>query len=165
MVTKKIVGIAIDKKSQQQIEIKGGEKAERAIRTLAQFGLITFSREQYFKSTRYTIHFFKPTETLRDQYNMGNEILILCCADGMRDFRSRTKDFIDYILTTREEFKNRLDRITCILIDVNPDIVSIVKTDRATNPDARLIVPFCIDELQTIIDENEFHNRMREFLY
>ncbi|MCM1267990.1 MAG: ATP-binding protein [Bacteroidales bacterium] len=164
-IDNKTTGITFDKRSQKQIEIRGGEKIERAVKSLSQFGLITFSREQYFKSSSYTIHFFKPTENIRNQYNMGNEILILCCTDGMRDFKSRTKDFIDYILTTREEFKNRLDRITCILIDENADITSIVKTDRRENPDARLIVPFCLDELQKDIDENEFHNRMRDFLY
>lgn len=162
---KRDTGITFDKNSQHQIEIRGGERVKKAITSLSKFGLITFSREQSFKSSSYTIHFFKPTENLRNQYNMGNEILVLCCADGMRDFRSRTKDFIDYILTTREEFKNRLDKITCILIDENPDIISIVKEDRALNPDARLIVPFCLDELQRNIDENEFHDRMRDFLY
>lgn len=162
---KKSTGITIDKNSQKQIQIRGDERVKKAIITLSQFGLITFSREQYFKSSFYTIHFFKPTENIRNQYNMGNEILILCCIDGMRDFKSRTKDFIDYILTTKEEFKNRLDKITCILIDDNVDIISIVKKDRRENPDARLIVPFCLDELQRGIDENDFHNRMREFLY
>lgn len=158
-------GIAKVSTTGEEIQIKGGDKVKTAIKTLSQFGLVTFSREHYFKSTYYTIHFIKPVSGLRNLYNLGNEVLILCCSDGMRDFKSRTKDFLDYILTTREEFKNRLDKITCILLDVNESICDIVKEDRSKNPEARLIVPFCIEELQTPITEAEFQNRMRDFLY
>ena len=83
----------------------------------------------------------------------------------MNDFKSRTKDFLDYLLITSEELKNRLDKITCILIDENVDIVAIVKEDRIQNPDARLIVPFCFDELQSGISEDDLQNRFRDFLY
>lgn len=159
------VGISRDHITGEKIQIKGSLKILRSIENLAQFGKITFSREQNFKSTHYTIHFFKPTSRLRDLYNLGNEVLILCCSDGMRDFKSRTKDFIDYILTTRAEFKNRLDKITCFFIDNNEQIVEIVKQDRLDNPDSRLIVPFCYSELQLKIDESIFQNRMRTFLY
>lgn len=150
---------------EQPLEIKGGPKVIKAIRSLSKYGLITFSREQRFKSSYYTFHFFKPVSVLRELYNLGNEVLILCTADGMNDFKSRTKDFLDYLLITSEEFKNRLDKITCILIDENNDIISIVKEDRIQTPDTRLIVPFSIDELQNGISEDDLQNRFRDFLY
>ncbi len=159
------IGIVKNNKTNQEIEIKGGLKVYNAIKSFSELGLITFSREQYFKSTYYTIHFFKPTKALRDLYNLGNEVLILCCTDGMRDFKSRTKDFIDYLLITKDEFKNRLDKITLFLIDDNTNIVSIVKDDRNNNMDTRLIVPFSLEELQHGIQEEDFQNRVREFLY
>ena len=81
----------------QEIQIKGNTKVKKAIRALAQFGRITFSREQDFKSSHYTFHFFKPVQGLRNLYNLGNEVLVLCCSDGMQDFKSRTKDFLDYL--------------------------------------------------------------------
>ena len=149
----------------QEIQIKGNTKVKKAIRALAQFGRITFSREQDFKSSHYTFHFFKPVQGLRNLYNLGNEVLVLCCSDGMQDFKSRTKDFLDYLLTTKGEFKNRLDRVTCFLIDETDRICDIVDEDRKNNPETRIIVPFCLDELQNGIDESEFLNRMREFLY
>jgi len=98
-------------------------------------------------------------------YNLGNEVLILCSNDGMNEFISRTKDFLDYLLITSEEFKNRLDKITCFLFDANENVVTIVKEDRIKNPDARLIVPFCYNELSNGVSEDELQNRLRDFLY
>ena len=66
---------------------------------------------------------------MKSMYNLGNEILVVCCTDGMKDFKSRTKDFIDYMLVTNTEFKNRLDKVTCFLIDGDIDIVNIIKRD------------------------------------
>ncbi len=158
-------GIVKDKKTGREIEIKGGHQVVQAIKCFSKIGLVTFSRELSFKSTYYTIHFIKPIDTFSNLYNLGNEVLILCSTDGMRDFKSRTKDFLDYLLITSQEYKNRLDKITCFLIDTNEDIVSIVKNDRIENPDARLIVPFNYQELGEGLDEDGFQNRMREFLY
>ncbi len=159
------LGISMDRRTGKKIDIKGSTQIVKAIKSFSRYGLITFSREQYFKSTYYTIHFFKPSSTLKNLYNLGNEVLILCSIDGMNDFRSRTKDFLDYLLISSEEFKNRLDKITCFLFDGNENVVSIVKEDRIKNPDARLIVPFSYNELGNGINENELQNRLRDFLY
>lgn len=159
------VGISRDRRNGKEIEIKGGAQIVKAIKSFSRYGLITFSREQYFKSTYYTIHFFKPSSSLKNLYNLGNEVLILCSTDGMNEFKSRTKDFLDYLLITSEEFKNRLDKITCFLFDANENVVSIVKEDRIQNPDARLIVPFCYNELSNGVGEDELQNRLRDFLY
>ncbi len=159
------IGILLNFETNQPIEIKGPIATQKAIMAISQFGLITFSREKLFKSSRYFFHFFKPVQGLRNLYNMGNEVLILSCKNSMQDFKSRTKDFLDFILLTREEYKNRLDKVTCILIDDNRNIVSVVEEDRKTNPDTRLIVPFCSQELQNGITEDEFQNRLREFLF
>lgn len=147
------------------VEIKGNPSVVRAIKKLSDYGLITFSRIIKFKSTEYAVHFFKPTENLRKMYSLGNELLIVTCPDGMNDFKSRTKDFIDYMLVTNTEFKNRLDKVTCFLVDGNREIEEIVKRDRADNPDSRLIVPFCVDELSATYTKEDFHNRMRDHLY
>lgn len=158
-------GICIDPNTGKEIEICGDERIVRAIRNLSKFGFITFSRRTESKSSKYTIHFFQPIERLKNLYNLGNEMLIVCTVDGMRDFKSRTKDYIDNVLISKGEFKNRLDKVTCFLIDGNKEVVSIVKSDRIDNPDARLIVPFCIDELQNGFDEDFLQERMRDFLY
>lgn len=157
------VGIA--KISGKEITIGGNRGVVSAIKKLSKFGLITFSRQIRFKSTEYTVCFFKPTLEMRNMYNLGNELLIVSCPDGMNDFKSRTKDFIDYMLVTNTEFKNRLDKVTCFLVDGDKDVVKKVKADRIENPDVRLIVPFCVDELNTEFDENALSNRLREFLY
>lgn len=157
------VGVA--KINGKEITIRGNREVFNAIKRLSEFGLITFSRQIKFKSTEYTVCFFKPTTEMRNMYNLGNELLVVCCPDGMNDFKSRTKDFIDYMLVTNKEFKNRLDKVTCFLVDGNTDIVKKVKGDRIENPDVRLIVPFCLDELNAEFDENALSNRMREFLY
>lgn len=154
------VGVAAD-----EIIISGNDQMKRAVRTLSNFGLITFSRMVRFKSSEYAIHFFKPTEHMKSMYSLGNELLIVGCFDGMNDFRSRTKDFIDYMLVTNTEFKNRLDKVTCFLIDGDVNVTQIVKDDRATSPDSRLIVPFSMSELQNGFTEDLFNNRLRDFLY
>lgn len=148
-----------------EIDIRGNEQMVRAVKTLAHFGLITFSRMIQFKSSEYAIHFFKPTENMRSMYSLGNELLVVCCPDGMNDFKSRTKDFIDYMLVTNTEFKNRLDKVTCFLIDGDDQVTKRVKADRATDPDSRLMVPFSMGELQGDYSEDLFNNRLREFLY
>lgn len=157
--------IGIAKICGKEITIRGSREVIKAIKKISQFGLVTFSRQIRFKSTEYTVCFFKPTTEMRNMYNLGNELLIVCCPDGMNDFKSRTKDFIDYMLVTNTEFKNRLDKVTCFLVDGDKDIVKKVKADRTENPDVRLIVPFCLGELNLEFDENALSNRMREFLY
>lgn len=157
--------VGITKIAGKQITIAGNANIVRAVKDLGKVGLITFSRTIRFKSTEYAIHFFKPTQFLRSMYSLGNEVLVVSCADGMNDFKSRTKDFIDYLLVTNNEFKNRLDKVTCIVIDGNSEIVNIVKNDRIVNPDSRLIVPFSTNELSGSLTEEAFNNRMREFLY
>ena len=136
-----------------------------AARRFSEYGLISFSREQRFKSTNYAFHFFKPVEKLKQLYNLGDEVLILCCSDSLERFKSRTKDFIDYLLSTQQEFKNRLDKVTCFLIDSQDDIEEIIKEDRIKNPDPRLIVPFSYEELQQGLDDEMLQGRLRTFLY
>lgn len=161
----KHVGIARVGADGQEVIIRGNDQMIRAVKTLAKFGLITFSRMIRFKSSEYAVHFFKPTDNMRSMYSLGNELLIVCCLDGMNDFKSRTKDFIDYMLVTNTEFKNRLDKVTCFLIDSDTYVTQRVKDDRSTNPDSRLLVPFSMDELQGEFSEEVFNNRLRDFLY
>lgn len=161
----KHVGIARVGADGQEVIIRGNDQMIRAVKTLSRFGLITFSRMIRFKSSEYAVHFFKPTDNMRSMYSLGNELLIVCCLDGMNDFKSRTKDFIDYMLVTNTEFKNRLDKVTCFLIDSDTYVTQRVKDDRSTNPDSRLLVPFSMDELQGEFSEEVFNNRLRDFLY
>lgn len=166
IVTKRdVIGVVRAGDNKQPIRITGTEKARSAINEFAKYGLITFSREQNFKSTAYSLHFIKPVEKLKQLYNLGEEVLILCCNDSMHNFKSRTKDFIDYLLASQGEFKNRLDKITCFLIDDNDDIEEIIKQDRAESPDTRLIVPFSYDELATGLNDSMLQERLRVFLY
>lgn len=147
------------------INIKGEPKVKQAIQALSQFGLISFSRDQYFKSSVYSIHFIKPVAKLKQLYNLGDEILILCCNDSLMSFKSRTKDLIDHLLGSQSEYRNRLDKVTCFLIDDCENIEEIVKRDRVENPDTRLIIPFSYKELENEIDAETLQNRMRTFLY
>lgn len=105
VTTRDRVGIVRTGEYGQAIRITGTERAQCAIKEFAKYGLITFSREQNFKSTSYSLHFIKPVEKLKQLYNLGDEVLILCCNDSMVNFRSRTKDFIDYLLASQGEFK------------------------------------------------------------
>lgn len=157
--------IGISKIEGRQISIKGNEKTRIAIEEMSKYGLITFSREQSFKSTNYTIHFIKPVDKLKQLYNLGDEVLILCCNDNFREFKSRTKDFLDFLLTVSSEYKNRLDKITCFLFDDCEDIVDRVKQDRTENPDSRLIVPFSYSEIDDGLTEDFLQARLRTFLY
>ena len=147
------------------INVKGEAKAQKAVHALAQFGLISFSREQAFKSSTYSIHFIKPVAKLKQSYNLGEEVLILCCNDSLTHFKSRTKDFIDYLLGPQSEYRNRLDKITCFLVDDCDNIEELIKRDRIENPDTRLIIPFSYQELSEKIDSDFLQNRMRTFLY
>lgn len=147
------------------INVKGEAKAQKAVHALAQFGLISFSREQAFKSSTYSIHFIKPVAKLKQLYNLGEEVLILCCNDSLTHFKSRTKDFIDYLLGPQSEYRNRLDKITCFLVDDCDNIEELIKRDRIENPDTRLIIPFSYQELSEKIDSDFLQNRMRTFLY
>jgi hypothetical protein len=157
--------VGVSKIAGKPLTIAGNAAMVKAVKGLSKRGLITFSRTIKFKSTEYAVHFFKPTNENRSMYSLGNEVLVVSCADGMNDFKSRTKDFIDYMLVTNTEFKNRLDKVTCLLIDGNSEVVEMVKKDRVANPDSRLIVPFCLSELTEGISEEVFNNRLREFLY
>ena len=147
------------------IEICGTPQAREAVEAFAQYGLITFSRQQEFKSSHYSIHFFKPVEKLKQLYNLGDEMLILCCNNALHEFKSRAKDFIDYLLVSNAEFKNRLDRITCFLVDDSEDAAEIILQDRSENPDSRLIVPFSYKELRRGLNDELLQNRMRTFLF
>ena len=149
----------------EEIRICGSEAAQKAIREFSKYGLISFSKEQNFKSTRYAFSFFKPVAKLRELYNLGDEVLILCCADTIGEFKSRTKDFIDYLLGTSTEYKNRLDKVTCFLLDECETIQEIIAADRRQNPDARLIVPFSYSELSAGLTEDALLDRLRSFLY
>lgn len=149
----------------QPIHIKGGLKARQAVNTLSKFGLISFSRDQFFKSSSYSIHFIKPVAKLKQLYNLGEEVLILCCNDSLMNFKSRTKDLIDYLLGAQSEYRNRLDKVTCFLVDDCENIEELIKRDRTENPDTRLIIPFTYRELEDGIDTETFQNRMRTFLY
>lgn len=157
--------IGISKINGSQINIKGSEKTKTAINEMSKYGLITFSREQTFKSTNYTIHFIKPVSKLKQLYNLGDEVLILCCNDNFREFKSRTKDYLDFLLTMSSEYKNRLDKITCFLFDDCEDIADRVKQDRIENPDSRLIVPFSFSEIEHGLTEDFLQGRLRAFLY
>ena len=157
--------IGISKIEGRQINIKGSEKTRIAIEEMSKYGLITFSREQSFKSTNYTIHFIKPVDKLKQLYNLGDEVLILCCNDNFREFKSRTKDFLDFLLAISSEYKNRLDKVTCFLFDDCEDIVNRVKQDRTENPDSRLIVPFSYSEIDDGLTEDFLQARLRTFLY
>ncbi len=148
-----------------KITIFGDMRTRTAVKELSKYGLVTFSRETCFKSTNYTIHFLKPVKKLKQLYNLGDEVLILCCNDGFKDFKSRTKDFLDYLLITNSEFRNRLDKITCFLFDDYADIVDLVKDDRLDHPDSRLIVPFSYEEAINGISEDMLQSRLRTFLY
>lgn len=145
------------------ITIKGSDQAVLAINALSQFGSIGFSRAQDFKKSEFSYHFIKPVNKLKQLYNLGNELLILCCNDDLTTYMSRAKDFIDYLLSS--EYKNRLDKVTCFLISESADIEDIVKADRMANPNSRLIVPFSYDELKDGITAEFLQNRMRTFLY
>lgn len=148
-----------------EIDIKGNYRVKTAIREFSKYGLITFSREQYFKSTYYYINFIKPVKKLKQLYNLGDELLILCCHDSLNKFKSRTKDFIDYLLATNAEYKNRLDKVTCFLLDNCDNIENLILADRIENPDARLIVPFSYSEIENGLDDEKLQNRLRSFLY
>lgn len=147
------------------INIKGGPKARQAIQSLSSFGLISFSRDQYFKSSAYSIHFIKPVAKLKQLYNLGEEVLILCCNDSLTNFKSRTKDLIDYLLGSQSEYRNRLDKVTCFLVDDCDDIEEVIKHDRSENPDSRLIVPFSYKELENGVTAEAFQNRMRTYTF
>lgn len=155
----------VDLAGSGELRLCGTSGAQMAAREFSKYGLISFSREQRFKSTNYAFHFFKPVEKLKQLYNLGDEVLILCCSDSLERFKSRTKDFIDYLLSTQQEFKNRLDKVTCFLIDSQDDIEEIIKEDRIRNPDSRLIVPFSYEELQQGLDDEMLQGRLRTFLY
>lgn len=157
--------VGISKSNSQEIRICGPQTAQVAIQEFSKYGLITFSREQYFKSTYYAYSFFKPVAKLRELYNLGDEMLILCCSNALQNFKSRTKDYIDYLLGTNTEYKNRLDKVTCFLLDDCESIQQIIKDDRRQNPDARLIVPFSYEEISDGLKEETLLGRLRSFLY
>lgn len=157
--------IGISKVDGQKIKIFGSHNVQTAIGEFSKYGTISFSKEQFFKSTYYTYSFFKPVAKLRELYNLGDEMLVLCCSNTVHDFLSRTKDFIDYLLGTNAEYKNRLDKVTCFLLDNCEDIQQIIADDRRANPDARLIVPFFYDEFSTGLSEEVLLGRLRSFLY
>lgn len=157
--------IGISKINGQEIRICGSQAAKEAIQEFAKYGTISFSKDQPFKSSYFAYSFFKPVAKLRELYNLGDEILILCCSNTLQQFKSRTKDFIDYLLGSNTEYKNRLDKVTCFLLDDCEDIQRIITEDRRQNPDARLIVPFSYSEISNGLSEEMLLNRLRSFLY
>lgn len=160
-----VIGVVHSGPNKAPIRICGSEDAQQAISELAKFGLISFSREQYFKSSKYSIHFFKPVKKLKELYNLGDEILVICGNDSSASFKSRTKDFIDFLLSSIEEYKNRLDKVTCFFIDSNEEIEETIKNDRIENPDSRLIVPFSYTELKRGLSDDLLQARLRSVLY
>ncbi len=157
--------VGISKSYGEEIRICGSQSAQDAIREFSKYGTITFSKEQYFKSTYYAYSFFKPVVKLRELYNLGDEMLILCCSNTLHSFKSRTKDFIDFLLGTNTEYKNRLDKVTCFLLDDCDDIQQLITDDRRQNPDTRLIVPFSYAEISDELSEEMLLSRLRSFLY
>lgn len=147
------------------IRIRGTPKARNAVKALSQFGMISYTSTIEFKNSSYSIHFIKPVAKLKQLYNLGEEVLILCCNDNLKQYLGRTKDLIDSLLALQSEFRNRLDKVTCFLVADCDNIEEFMKHDRAENPDTRLIVPFSYNELTPSISTNDFQNRMRSFLY
>ncbi|MBQ9277709.1 MAG: ATP-binding protein [Lachnospiraceae bacterium] len=148
----------------KKIMINGNEKIRNAVECMSQFGLISFSKEQRFKSSAYSICFFKPVKKLRQLYGLNNEVLIVCGNNTMTYFASRTKDLVDYILISGE-YRNRLDRITVFLIDDCDDIVDTMLRDRNDHPESRIFIPFSYDEFNEKFNSEFLQNRMRVFMY
>lgn len=53
----------------KEIDLGRNRKVVKSIKTLSQFGLITFSRTIRFKSTEYVVSFFKPATEMKNMYN------------------------------------------------------------------------------------------------
>ena len=50
----------------EKIRIKGSNKAFFAVESFSKYGLITFSKEDTFKSSKYSYHFIKPIAKLKE---------------------------------------------------------------------------------------------------
>ena len=88
------------------IRICGTQQAQQAIREFSKYGLISFSRDQStVKVVIIQSILSNPTKKLKELYNLGDEVLILCCNNSLAEFKSRTKDFLDFLLSSKEEFK------------------------------------------------------------
>ena len=143
------------------LDLQGGKNEKTISKTFSNHFLITFSREDKFKYSKYIFNFLKPTNAFRKSFNLSNEILMLF--SNYNKFDTRTMDFVD---KTLYQFENRLDKICIILIsndsEIERKIIKINKQDK----DSRIIVPFSYDEIiYRDFNFDSIKNKFRKYFY
>ena len=80
------------------------------------------------------------------------------------DFQSRTLDAFDRIL---QEFvdKFRVEKVTRILISEDPRVSTKLKELFKSKPDAPVVVPFHIDDINNSTTDQTISKRIRDFTY
>lgn len=146
------------------LQITGKKNEITIVNQFSEFFFITFSRESHFKSTIYYFDFMKPSATLRNSFNLGNEILILFSPnDDFATFKGRTLDFIDKTLT---EYSNRLDKICIFLISGDNNVERITREAETGDKDSRVFIPFSYKELLTCpLTKDILENKLRRYFY
>jgi len=152
---KKNVGIL------EGLKLAGGSAEREIFKKFSESFLVTFTRESYFKNSRYILAFLKPPKEIITKFNLFNEVLLLCSPYATYD--ARTLDFVDKTLT---DFKNRLDKICIILVSRDPDIEKKIRKYINENRDSRIIIPFTYKEVEShSFGKDNIENKFRKYFY
>lgn len=145
----------------KDVVLRGSSDEIEITKQFSKFFGITFSREENFKFSAYTLNFLQPNIELQRNYNLFNEVLLLF--SNYPSFDTRTFDFID---KTMDDYSNRLDKLCVFIVSADSNFTETIARHVEKQKDFRLVVPFTYEEiLSSNLDENLLHTRLRSYLY
>ena len=99
---------------------------------------------------------------MRGWLHTEREVMVLF--SPYSDFQSRTMDAFDRILP---EFvhKLRVEKVTRMLISEDPRVSTKLKEPSKSKPDAPVVVPFRIDDINHSTTDQMISKRIRDFTY
>ena len=113
-------------------------------------------------TVKYNYALIRPAGLMRGLLHTEREVIVLF--SPYSDFQSRTLDAFDRIL---EEFvdKFRIEKVTRILISEDSRVSTKLKELFKSKPEAPVVVPFHIDEIDQSTSDQTIASRIREFTY
>lgn len=143
------------------LEIIGGSEEVAITYNFSRHFSITFSREDNFKSTKYIFSFLKPTKSIRERFNLSNEVLLLF--SPYSEFEKRTMDFVD---KTMQTYSNRIDKVCIFLVSRDLSIETKIKQILSENSEARIVIPFTYSEImQNGLTQEQLNTKLNQYFY
>lgn len=136
---------------------------QRVLRRLAQLTHLNRDGEIALSSnTKYRYALIRPTGQMRGLLHTDREVMVVF--SEYPEFQSRTLDAFDRLLAQiPDEF--RIEKVARILISDDKDVAEKVRKLFESKPDAPVVIPFYVNDLNLATKDHYIASRIREFTY